>query len=85
MQGPKFFFAIDVNQCATSVKLYLEQGYFLLGRESLNSKGSKNQQQAVGPYRDLRIGLAKDGDQNREDLLTTGRSIYSLETIANMP
>ena len=36
-------------------------------------------------HKAIRNRLSEDGDQDREDLLTTDRSIYSLETIANMP
>ena len=55
------------------------------GRGSLKSPRGARMNNRLQGHKAIRNGLSEDGDQDREDLLTTDRSIYSLETIANMP
>lgn len=62
-----------------------EARVFSFEGESLKSPGRARTDSRLRGQKALWIGLARDGEQSREDLLTTDRSIYYLETIANMP
>lgn len=66
-------------------KAAYEARVFSFEGESLKSPRGARTDSRLWGQKALWIGLAEDGEQSREDLLTTDRSIYYLETIANMP